>query len=193
MPLTQKTVRFESSSFQNRGVAKWVTVLYCKFQKVNSFTRVMKGWYHEINARTINNCCSPDMHWIHACHKENTQHQNTAQNFPWAVQLPRKTPHSFYTRAVSSFEKISEQTGVATTSGRHRVRVSIINLLRPSDLPSFDHPNVIWKRVQTMKLLTVQFSPPSSYFIPLRHTPLSTLFSNTMNLCSFLWVGNQHL
>jgi hypothetical protein len=38
----------------------------------------------------------------------------------------------------------------------------------PSHSPSLDHSNYIWQRVQVMKLLIMQFSPPSCYFVPLR-------------------------
>jgi len=43
-----------------------------------------------------------------------------------------------------------------------------------------------------MKLLIMQSSPVSGHFLPLRFTyPLSTLFSNTLNLCSSLSVTVQ--
>jgi hypothetical protein len=34
--------------------------------------------------------------------------------------------------------------------------------------PWRDHPNYFWRRVQVMKLLTVQFTPASYHFIPHR-------------------------
>jgi hypothetical protein len=43
-----------------------------------------------------------------------------------------------------------------------------------------------------MQLLIMQFSPTSSHFIPLRpNNLLSTLFSNTLNLCSSLNMRDQ--
>jgi hypothetical protein len=43
-----------------------------------------------------------------------------------------------------------------------------------------------------MKLLTVQFSPTSCHFIPLiPNIPFSTLFSDTLNLCSSHNVRDQ--
>jgi hypothetical protein len=67
-------------------------------------------------------------------------------------------------------------------------------MLHPSHSPWFDLPNNIWGWVQNMKLLIVQFSPFSCYFIPLRSKfSLITLFLNTLSLCSSLNVGNQVL
>jgi hypothetical protein len=37
----------------------------------------------------------------------------------------------------------------------------------PSHLPSLDHSNYTWRRVQVMKLLIMQFSPTSCHFISL--------------------------
>jgi hypothetical protein len=53
------------------------------------------------------------------------------------------------------------------------------------------HSNYTWRRVQVMKLLIMHPSPPSCNFIRLRQNILSTLFSNTLSLCSFLNVRNQ--
>jgi hypothetical protein len=39
---------------------------------------------------------------------------------------------------------------------------------RPSHPPWFDHPNNIWWWAQVMKLLTMQCSPASRNFCPLR-------------------------
>jgi hypothetical protein len=36
-----------------------------------------------------------------------------------------------------------------------------------SHSPWLNHSNYIWRRVQVMKLLIVQFSPTSNYFVPL--------------------------
>jgi hypothetical protein len=57
----------------------------------------------------------------------------------------------------------------------------------PSHPPWLDHSNYIWRRVQVMKFLIMQFSPTSCHFIPLR----SALFSNTLSLCSSLNVRDQ--
>jgi hypothetical protein len=58
----------------------------------------------------------------------------------------------------------------------------------PSHPPWLDHSNYVWRGVQVMKLLIMQFSPISFYIIPLRskNILLSTLFSNTLSLCSSL-------
>jgi hypothetical protein len=62
----------------------------------------------------------------------------------------------------------------------------------PSHPPWLDHSNYIWWRVHDMKLLIVQFSPTSYHFVPLRSNILfSTLFSNTLSLCSSLNAKNQ--
>jgi hypothetical protein len=58
----------------------------------------------------------------------------------------------------------------------------------PSHSPWLDHSNYTWRRVQVMK----QFSPTSCHFIPLwANILLSTLFSNTLSLCSSLDVRDQ--
>jgi hypothetical protein len=69
--------------------------------------------------------------------------------------------------------------------------------LLPSGLPTKmlyapDHPNNTGRRVQTMQLLIMQFSPTSLHLIPLgsKYSP-STLFSNTLNLCSSLNVRDK--
>jgi hypothetical protein len=56
-------------------------------------------------------------------------------------------------------------------------------MARPSHPPRLDYSNYTWRRVQITKLLVVQFSPvTSSLFGP--NILLSTLFSNTLSLCS---------
>jgi hypothetical protein len=55
----------------------------------------------------------------------------------------------------------------------------------PSHPHWLDHSNYTWRRVQVMKLLIMQFRQPpftSSLFDP--NTVLSTLFSNTLSLCT---------
>jgi hypothetical protein len=55
-----------------------------------------------------------------------------------------------------------------------------------------DHPNYIWRKVQVLKLLTVQSSSASCHFIPLRSKYLlSILFSNIFTLLPSLNVGHQ--
>jgi hypothetical protein len=50
-----------------------------------------------------------------------------------------------------------------------------------------DWPRNIQCTLQIIKLIIMQFSPVSCHFIPLRSKySLSTLFSNTLNLCSYL-------
>jgi hypothetical protein len=86
----------------------------------------------------------------------------------------------------------------------------------PSHPPLLDHPNYTSWRVQVMELQIMQLFPPSRRFIPLRpkHCPqhpvlehpqsvflplslfcpnivLSTLFVNTLSLCSCLNVRDQ--
>jgi hypothetical protein len=56
----------------------------------------------------------------------------------------------------------------------------------------FDHPNDIWWRVQVMKLLIMQSSPVfATSSLIVRNILLSTLFSNTLNLCHFVILWNQ--
>jgi hypothetical protein len=58
--------------------------------------------------------------------------------------------------------------------------------------PWLDHSKYTWWRVQVLKLLIIQFSPTSltySLFGP--NILLSTLFSDTLSLCSSLNVRNQ--
>jgi hypothetical protein len=62
----------------------------------------------------------------------------------------------------------------------------------PSHPPSLDHSDYTWRRVQVMKLLSMQLSPTfrhSSPFGP--NILLSTLFSNTLTVCSSLNVRDQ--
>jgi hypothetical protein len=57
---------------------------------------------------------------------------------------------------------------------------------RPSHLSWLDYSNYTWRRVQVMKLLTMQLSPTSCLFIP----PWSKY---TLSLCSSLNVRDQVL
>jgi hypothetical protein len=61
-------------------------------------------------------------------------------------------------------------------------------MLRPSYPPSFYHPNNIWQSVQVMKLLIMHSSPASLLGTNIL---LSTLFSDTLHLCSSLCVRDQ--
>jgi hypothetical protein len=63
---------------------------------------------------------------------------------------------------------------------------------RLSHPPWLNHPNNIRCSVQVMKLHIAQSSPVSRHFLPLRSRySLSTLFSNTINVCSSLSVRHQ--
>jgi hypothetical protein len=64
------------------------------------------------------------------------------------------------------------------------------HMVRPSHPPN---TNYIRCRVQAMKLLIMRSSPASRHFLPLRskNILLSTLFWNTLSLCSFLSVTDQ--
>jgi hypothetical protein len=62
---------------------------------------------------------------------------------------------------------------------------------RPSHPPWLHHSNYTWKRIQVMKLFIMQFSPTSCRFISLHSNILSSLFSNSLNLCSSLNVKDQ--
>jgi hypothetical protein len=62
----------------------------------------------------------------------------------------------------------------------------------PSHPPWLRHSNYVWRGVQVMKLLIMQFPPipvTSSLFGP--NIPLNTLFSNTLSLCSSFNVRDQ--
>jgi hypothetical protein len=56
--------------------------------------------------------------------------------------------------------------------------------------PGFDHPSNIWQRVQIMELLTAIFYLFYFYNFPLLGSDilLSTLLSDTLDLCSYLSV-----
>jgi hypothetical protein len=58
----------------------------------------------------------------------------------------------------------------------------------PSHPPRLDLSDYTWQRVQVMKLLIMQFSPASCYFIPFwsKYSPQQTL-----SVCSPLMSGNQ--
>jgi hypothetical protein len=56
----------------------------------------------------------------------------------------------------------------------------------PSHPPWLDHSNYIWRRVQVMKLLIMQFSPTSCHLSLFGPNTVSTLSSNTLNLCCSL-------
>jgi hypothetical protein len=45
----------------------------------------------------------------------------------------------------------------------------------------FDHPNIIWREVQTIELLTMLFSPLPRYLVPLRleYCPQKLILINT--------------
>jgi hypothetical protein len=61
----------------------------------------------------------------------------------------------------------------------------------PSHPPWLYHSDDIWRRVQVMKLLIMQFSEPSftsSLFCP---DILGALFSNALSLCFYLNVRDQ--
>jgi hypothetical protein len=65
-------------------------------------------------------------------------------------------------------------------------------MLRPSHPPCFDYPNNTGQRVQTVQLLIMQFSLTSCHLSLLGpNILLSTLFSNTLNLCSSLKVRDK--
>jgi hypothetical protein len=54
----------------------------------------------------------------------------------------------------------------------------------PSHAPWFDHTNIIWWSVHVMKLLIFRLLQPSNTFSLDPNIFLSTLFSNTLSLCS---------
>jgi hypothetical protein len=62
---------------------------------------------------------------------------------------------------------------------------------RPSQSPWLDHPNNIWWSVQVLKFLIMQSSPVSRHFLLGPNILLSTLFSDTLSLCSYLSVRDQ--
>jgi hypothetical protein len=63
----------------------------------------------------------------------------------------------------------------------------------PSHPPSLDHSNYIWRRIQVMKLLVMQFSSKCYHFIPLwsKYSPQAPFFSNSLSLCFSLLVREQ--
>jgi hypothetical protein len=67
------------------------------------------------------------------------------------------------------------------------------NMPHPSHSPWFNHPNILW-RLQTMRLCKCNFlqSPVTSSLLS-PNIFLSTLFSNTLSLCSSLNMDDQVL
>jgi hypothetical protein len=62
----------------------------------------------------------------------------------------------------------------------------------PPHPPWLDPSNYTWRRVQVMKLLIMQFlQPPFTLALFGPNILLSTLFSNTLSLCSSLKVRDQ--
>jgi hypothetical protein len=57
--------------------------------------------------------------------------------------------------------------------------------------PWLDHSNYTWQRVQVMKLFIMQFSSILTWSLIGPNILLSTLFSNTLSLCSSLNVRDQ--
>jgi hypothetical protein len=64
----------------------------------------------------------------------------------------------------------------------------------PPHPPWFDYPNNTWWRMQIMKVLIMQFSPSSCYFLPLgANILLSTLFSSTsIYVLPLMWETKFH-
>ena len=87
------------------------------------------------------------------------------------------------------------------TSGLFPPRFPTIILIRtslhtcyisiPSNLFFFDRPDNVWWEVKTVKFLTVQFSPFSSYFLPLipKYLPQRHVHENIV--CSSLNVADR--
>jgi len=66
-----------------------------------------------------------------------------------------------------------------------------LSVLNASPILSFDHPNNIWWVVHIIKLLVMSSFPLPWYRVPGPNIFLSTLFSNTLSLCSSLNVSDQ--
>jgi hypothetical protein len=65
-------------------------------------------------------------------------------------------------------------------------------MYRPPHPPRLYNSNHTWRWEQIMKLLIMQFSPPSHHSIPFSpNILLSTLFSNTLSICSSLTVRDR--
>ena len=63
----------------------------------------------------------------------------------------------------------------------------------PPTSSSLLHPKNIWRDVQTMKFLAMQFSPVTCYFLPGPNMFLSSIFSNTLSQRSSRKVADQVL
>jgi hypothetical protein len=64
--------------------------------------------------------------------------------------------------------------------------------ISPHHPPWLDLSNCTWRRAQVMKLFILQLSLTSCHLYPFDlNIPLSTLFSNTLSLCSSLNVTDQ--
>jgi hypothetical protein len=61
----------------------------------------------------------------------------------------------------------------------------------PSHPPWFDYLNNIWWSVKVSSSSCSPLQPPATSSLLGRNIPLSTLFSNTLNPCSSLSVGDQ--
>jgi hypothetical protein len=128
------------------------------------------------------------------------------RDFCWSLSWPtsiQSIPH--YPITLRSILILSTHLRLGLPSGSFppRFPTNILYAFLFSHLcymPCLSHPpwldysnsNCIWRRVRVMKLLIMEFPPTSCHFISLRtKIPLSTLFSNTLSLCSSLNVRDQ--
>jgi hypothetical protein len=92
------------------------------------------------------------------------------------------------------FPKIQSRASCFQVSNQNTVNIylqCVLHILPMSSL-WFDHANNIWRSVKFVKLFIRKFSPaPTICFLLRPNTLLSTLFSDTLNLCSTLSVKDQ--
>jgi hypothetical protein len=102
-------------------------------------------------------------------------------------------PHPIFPRSILILRtklRLCLLSGLSPTNNLYTFLFSPLRAIypRPSHPPRLGYSNYTCQRVQITKLLIAQFSPLSCQLISLPSKyPLSTLFSNTLSLCSSLY------
>jgi hypothetical protein len=119
----------------------------------------------------------------------------------WARSIHLLTPHPFSLRWILI---LSTHLGFCLPTGLFPSDISIQYLISIPLLPhscymlcphhpsGLDHSNYIWRRVQVMKLLIMQFFATPYHLTPLRFKySIQHMFSNTLSVCFSLNVRYQ--
>jgi hypothetical protein len=116
----------------------------------------------------------------------------------WARWSQSRTPNSVYLRhilyyaptQVSVFLLVSFLLAFSTKSYTHSSSTHTCYMPSPCHLLWRDHCNQIWRRIQIVKHLIMQFSPMTSSLLSANNV-LRMLFSNTFSICSSPNVTDQ--